>query len=103
MPKPEEILTKATRPLLIDKPPVELLRVARVIQPRDPFSGRPTGPPQTIYEQVPAVFDSEAVPDGTLEEIVYWIDGSKERAKAATMAELQRGARPRYLQAFEKV
>jgi hypothetical protein len=40
------------------------------------------------------VRDNTPVPDGTFDEVLHWVDGSPERAAAATLEELGRD-RPR--------
>lgn len=58
--------------------------------PVDPFSGRPRGPQRIIQHEVPSVFDNTPVPNGTFDEVLHWVDGSPERAAAATLEELGR-------------
>lgn len=70
--------------------PGKMMRAPLTSTPVDPFSGRPRGPKRIIQHDVPAVRDNTPVPDGTFDEVLHWVDGSPERAAAATLEELGR-------------
>ena len=80
-------------PVLAPEPGMPM-RAPLTSTPVNPFSGRPRGPQRIIQHEVPAVFDNTPVPDGTFDEVLHWVDGSPERAAAATLEELGR-ERPR--------
>lgn len=72
----------------------DLMRAPLTSTACDPFSGRRLAAPVLLDHAVPAEFDATPVPEGSVEEIEHWVDGSAERAAAAVLEEIGRD-RPR--------